>query len=139
MNAPRRVLVATAAAALLAGCGGEPGVPPSAVAGAFARELADIDSQLAGVVRVLPDDGPATRVHAERLWGRAVRADVDLRRRLDLSAPGGRRLRSAAEDARAAAQEINDALAGVRSPPSAESLETSAAALRAAFRTGPAR
>jgi hypothetical protein len=67
MIAPRGVLGVMAAAALLAGCSGQPEVPPSAVAGAFARDIADIDSQLAGVVRVLPDDGPATRVHAERL------------------------------------------------------------------------
>ena len=139
MTASRAVLAATVAAALLAGCGGDAEAPPAAVAAASAGELADIDSQLAGIVRVLPDRGPDTRVHAERLWERAVRADIELRRRLDFSAPGGRRLRSAAEDARAAAQAINEALAGVRSPPSADSLETAAAALRAAFPSGPAR
>lgn len=137
MSAARRALAAAAAAVLIAGCGGRSDVPPSVAADAFAGELADIDSQLAGVVRALPDDGPSTRVHAERLWGRAVRADIELRRRLDLSAPGGRTLRSAAEATRAAASATNAAVAGRGSPPSAESLETSALALRAAVRPRP--
>jgi hypothetical protein len=125
-----RAAVATALAALaLAGCGTTDRAPPDAVATAFEHELRDIDRQLAGVAEVLPDSDQATRTHAVRLWQRAVRSDVELRRKLEFTAPAGASLRAAATELRAAAQGLARAAETAAPPPPGGHLDAADAAL----------
>ena len=93
--------MAALAAAVLAGCGEAAPPAPAQVGLAFGQELARIDALLAGVAKARGD-----RDHAGRLWGRAIATRSELRRQLDLTAPGGEPLRRAAEATIAAAERL---------------------------------
>jgi hypothetical protein len=133
MKALATILLAIAAG----GCAGQAaGDRPSRapdVALAHGRELAEIDAALAGAARVaVPSTG--TRRAIDELGARAVRADAELRRAVDVRAPGGGALRTAAADARGAAaalarQRPDRTGAMVRLRASAAALGRAAAAL----------
>jgi hypothetical protein len=106
----RRLAAAAVAALALSGCGAYNGFAPlhadrPTVALAFGEDVAELDAQLAGVVRA-PDDAQ-TRKAATDLWRETVRTARELPKQLDAVGPVGGPLDTAAEEARLAAAALH--------------------------------